>query len=74
MTQRKLRQHVRKVDYCNRLLEDSRAEALAAKGFAKKILRAGSAFSVSGAVMYKQNIIGGSIVTDDDGLVVKRVS
>lgn len=57
---------------CKQLLEDSLEEALAAKGFAKKIMRTRGSFSMSGGVLHKK-IFGSSTETDDNVFVAGRV-
>lgn len=45
------------VDDCKALLENSRADALAAKGFEKIIVRTRSGSAVSTAVLYKNDVL-----------------
>lgn len=54
----KLRPHVKIADDCERLLECRADKAFAEEGMAETILRAGSASSVSGAVLYRENVLG----------------
>lgn len=48
---------MKRVGYCKRLLEDSRDITLAAKSFVERILRIKSGSSISGAVLYKKNVL-----------------
>lgn len=50
-----LRRHPKRIDVCQRLLEDSRDESLAAKVSARGSVRTGSSPSVSGFDLYKKN-------------------
>lgn len=52
-----LRWHVKRIHDCERLLEDSKNETLAAKGYAKKIVRTGRGSSASGAILYRKDVL-----------------
>lgn len=51
-----LRRHVKRTGECKRLLEDSKDEALAVEGSAKETVQIESSFSVTGAVLYRENV------------------
>lgn len=64
--------HVRGADDCKRLLEDSRDEALAAGGLTKHCESWKPPVSVESSSV-QDGCFGGSLETDDSGLVTRRV-
>lgn len=51
------RRHEKKVHDCKRLLDDTKDEELAEKGFGEENVRSESDFSVSGAVLYREDAL-----------------